>query len=148
MSVVVARVNRTSALWQLFAFLCDLIVVSPDGPAHYYEEVPVDYACESVFAEAETCFAITLEYGAGHDRVDPFDISVGRISQSEVQRSHEGRYLHPVVRRYRCGELIAEHHVTENLENDWTGEATHRLPLQAFFAAELTSREPTAPAVV
>jgi thioredoxin reductase len=148
MNAVVARVNRTSALWQLFAFLCDLIVVSPGGTAQYYEEVPVDYICESDFAEAETCFAITLEYGPGHDRVDPFDISIGRISQSEVERSREGRYLHPVVRRYRRGGLIAEHHVTETLENDWTGEATHRRPLQAFLAAELAREELTASTVV
>src|SRR5262249_27064891 len=38
---VLARVNRTSALWQQFAFLCDLIVLSRDGTAWYYEELPL-----------------------------------------------------------------------------------------------------------
>jgi hypothetical protein len=137
MNAVIARVNRTSALWQLFGFLCDLIAVPADGPAKYYEEVPVDYVHESDFGDAATYFVVTLEYGPGHDRVDPFDISVGRIAQSDVERSKEGRYLHPVVRRYSQRQLISEHHVTENLENDWTGEATHRRPLQAFFATEL-----------
>lgn len=148
MNAVIVRVNRTSALWQLFGFLCDLIVVPAEGPAQYYEEVPVDYAHESDFSEAETYFVVTLEYGPGHDRVDPFDISVGRISQSDVERAREGRYLHPVVRHYSCRKLISEHHVTENLENDWTGEETHRRPLQAFFATELARGEIAAPAVV
>jgi hypothetical protein len=40
------------------------------------------------------------------------------------------------VRHYRRGVLAAEHHVTENLENEWTG-AVHREPLQAFFEREL-----------
>jgi thioredoxin reductase len=147
MNAVIARVNRTSALWQLFGFLCDLIAVPAVGPAQYYEEVPVDYAHDSDFGDANY-FVVTLEYGPGHDRVDPFDISVGRISQSEVERSQEARYLHPVVRHYSCRKLVSEHHVTENLENDWTGEVTHRHPLQAFFATELARGEITSPAAV
>jgi thioredoxin reductase len=129
MDAVIARVNRTSALWQQFAFLCDLIVVE-DGRARYYEEQPLDY----VHADPrELYFTVTLEYGPDHDLVDPFDVSVGRIAQSDAERAAEGRYLHPVVRCHRRGELVAEHHVTENLENEWTGPG-HRLPLKGFFA--------------
>jgi hypothetical protein len=148
MNAVIERVNRTSALWQLFGFLCDLIVIPGEGPAKYFEETPLDYVHESDFGNAATYFVITLEYGPGHDRVDPFDISVGRISQSEVERSHEGRYLHPVVRHHSRRKLMSQHHVTENLENEWTGEITHRSPLQAYFAAELTRGEMTTPAAV
>ncbi len=36
---VLARINRTSALFQQFGFLCD--VVTADG--RYYEEMPLDY---------------------------------------------------------------------------------------------------------
>jgi thioredoxin reductase len=139
MESVITRVNRTSALWQLFGFLCDLIVVEADGTARYYEELPVDYVHESDFGVAETYFTITLEYGADHDRFDPFDVSVGRIAQNDAQRSEAGRYLHPVVRRYRNRALVTEHHVTENLENDWTSP-THREPLRALFSRELAAR--------
>jgi len=141
MNAVISRVNRTSALWQLFGFLGDLVVVPAEGQARYYEEVPVDYVRDSDFGEAETYFLVTLEYGPGHDRVDPFDISVGRISQSEVAHSREGRYLHPVVRQYSRRTLIRDHHVTENLENDWIDETTHRRPLEAFFATALEVKE-------
>jgi thioredoxin reductase len=148
MEAVITRVNRTSALWQMFAFLCDLIVVGPSEGANYYEELPVDYVHESEFCKSKSYFTITLEYGPDHDHFDPFDITVGRISQSDSERAKKGRYLHPVVRHYRRGQLLAEHHVTENLENEWIGQATHRQPLQAFFAHEFAQSERAAQAAV
>jgi thioredoxin reductase len=137
MEAVIARVNRTSALWQLFGTMGDLMIVSRDGKARYYEEVPVDYVRESDFGAGESYFVITLEYGPDHDQHDPFDVSVGRIAQSDAAHAQQGRYLHPVVRHYSAGKLLAEHHVAENLENDWTGQETHRDPLAAFFAREM-----------
>jgi hypothetical protein len=135
---VIARVNRTSALWQQFEVMCDLIVIEAGGRARYFEELPVDYVHASDFGAAERYFTITLEYGPGHDRVDPFDVSVARIAQSDATRASEGRYLHPVVRCHRRGTLVAEHHVTENLENEWTSPG-HRLPLKEFFAGQLAA---------
>jgi thioredoxin reductase len=138
MEAVLERVNRTSALWQQFAFLCDLVVVGSDGESRYYEELPVDYVAESDFGSAERYFTITLEYGPDHDKIDPFDISVSRIAQDDPEHSHDARYLHPVVRMYSRGEKLAEHHIAENLENEWTG-AAHREPLATFFADTLTT---------
>jgi len=139
MDAVIGRVNRTSALWQEFGFLCDLIVLNQDGTALYYEELPVDYVHERHRTE-EHYFVVTLEYGADHDRFDPFDVSVGRITQNDRDRSIDSRYLHPVVRYYQRGVLAREHHVTENLENDWTGP-THREPLEAAISEVLAHRE-------
>jgi hypothetical protein len=145
MEAVVTRVNRTSALWQQFAFLCDLIVVEADSRARYYEELPIDYVHASDFGTADCYFTITLEYGPDHDKVDPFDISVSRIAQDDAMHSHDARYLHPVVRLCRRKEVVAEHHVAENLENDWAGPA-QREPLSAFFSRYISSSE-LAPAV-
>src|SRR5215467_4827838 len=129
---VLARVNRTSGLWQQFAFLCDLIVLSPDGAARYYEELPLDYVHASEFGSAERYLTISLEYGPDHDRVDPFDISLARVAQDDAEHSHDARYLHPVVRFFAHGEPIAEHHIAENLENEWNRTA-HRAPLCEFL---------------
>jgi thioredoxin reductase len=136
MAAVLTRVNRSSALYQQFAFLGDVVAVDRDG-ARYYEELSVDYAHTAGFVSAGDYFVVTLEYGPGHDKVDPFDVDQNRISQSDTETSHLGRYLHPVVRHYREAELLAEHHVTENLENEWTGPQ-HREPLRAFFARALS----------
>ena len=133
---VLARVNRTSALWQQFGFLADVLVLNGSSATHY-EEVPVDYVHDTEFAAGADCFLVTLEYGPDHDKIDPFDISVRRVRQNDAEQAHDASYLHPVVRHYRGARLLGEHHVAENLENEWTGEAAHRLPLRDFIAGQL-----------
>ncbi|GAA3465072.1 NAD(P)-binding domain-containing protein [Saccharothrix longispora] len=139
---VVRRVNTSSALWQQFAFLGDVLLAGPDGRLRYAEELPVDHARVAVprgdFGEVAAHAVITLEYGEDHDAVDPFDVTAGRKSQDDVQ-GLDGRYLHPVVRVHRGGELVGEHHMTENLENEWDGEAVHRAPLRAFLESHFGS---------
>ncbi|GIJ49461.1 pyridine nucleotide-disulfide oxidoreductase [Virgisporangium aliadipatigenens] len=133
---VLDRVNRSSALWQLFGFLGDVVAVHDDGTAAYLEEVPIDYLRDGGLPPAATYFTVTLEYGADHDAVDPFDISIDRMAQSADGGALDSRYLHPVVRQYREGVVVAEHHVTENLENEWRAP-NHVEPLRAFFAEAL-----------
>ncbi len=128
-------------------FSLRLIVVAPDQGAAYYEELPIAYVHRSDFGAEESYFTISLEYGPDHDQFDPFDISVSRIAQDDAEHSYQGRYLHPVVRFFRRGELLAEHHVAENLENEWTGPA-HRDPLGAFFARAISGSEVAVPIAV
>ncbi len=130
-AAVLERVNRSSALWQQFGVLADMIVPDGRGGMRYLEELPIDLQGPPIGDAGH--FAITLEYGPHHDQIDPFDIAVGRIRQSDAERAHEGHYLHPVVRRYRGGVVEAVHHVTENLENDWTSDEVHLRPLRDFF---------------
>lgn len=144
METVIKRVNRTSALWQQFDFLCDLIVIDSQGQARYYEELPVDYVRDSEFGQAECYITITLEYGPDHDKLDPFDINVKRIAQDDAEHSFDARYLHPVVRQYSCRKFVSEHHIAENLENEWNGPA-HREPLMAFFASLTSLHKVTVP---
>ncbi len=132
---VLERVNRSSGLWQQFGVLADVIVPDGRGGHRYLEELPVDLSGPPIGDDGH--FAITLEYGPDHDQVDPFDISVTRIRQSDAARADEGHYLHPVVRHRRGGEVLAVHHVTENLENEWTSPEVHVEPLRAFFARVL-----------
>ncbi|MCG8419602.1 MAG: NAD(P)-binding domain-containing protein [Proteobacteria bacterium] len=135
MDEVIGRVNRTSALWQEFAFLCDLIAVSDDG-VHYYEELPLDYVHERFARGVASYFVVTLEYGPHHDQFDPFDVTVRRVNQTGTDSAGDSQYLHPVVRHFENGRLLAEHHVTENLENEWD-RPFHREALTEFFTREL-----------
>jgi thioredoxin reductase len=132
---VLARINRTSALWQQYGFLCDLITIAPDGVARHHEEMPLDYVRETDFGTAERCFTVSLEYGRGHSSIDPFDVEAGRVWEADP--SLDDRYLHPVVRYYSRGEPLAELRLPENICNDWTGEEEYRLPLRDFFAPKL-----------
>ncbi|MEV0385133.1 NAD(P)-binding domain-containing protein [Nonomuraea sp. NPDC050643] len=133
---VIERVNRTSALWQQFGLLADVIVLDNDT-ARYLEELPHDLQGPPIGERGH--FAITLEYGPDHDKIDPFDIAIGRIGQSDAARAHEGHYLHPVVRHHVPGHPPVAHHITENLENEWTSPEVHVEPLRAFFARRTSS---------
>ena len=74
---VLERVNRTSALWQQFAFLGDVVTVAgrrrrplPRGGAGRLRRA------RPALGEVGDHFVVTLEYGPDHDKVDPFDITV------------------------------------------------------------------------
>jgi hypothetical protein len=135
---VLSRANRTSALWQQFGRLCD-VVVREGAEAAYYEELPVDYVSESRLDRHGEYFTVTLEYGADHDKIDPFDVSVRRAARTAPDAARNSPYLHPVVRHYRHSSLAAEHHVAQSLEHDWTSQEAHRDPLRRFFTRELAS---------
>ncbi|MCZ9336555.1 pyridine nucleotide-disulfide oxidoreductase, partial [Streptomyces sp. TRM76130] len=47
---VISRVNRSSALWQQFGVLGDLLLLAPDGTLRYAEEVPVGHVPQGVRA--------------------------------------------------------------------------------------------------
>ncbi|WP_433076826.1 NAD(P)-binding domain-containing protein [Dactylosporangium sp. CA-052675] len=136
---IIARVNRSSALWQQFGFLADVVTVE-DGQVSYLEEVPVDYVRDGGLGDPPLALLTTLEYGPDHDKVDPFDISVRRIAQDAAGQAHDAAYLHPVVRALRGGEVVAVHHLAENLENRWDRPEVHVRPLAAFVARQLDVR--------
>ncbi|MCM4078744.1 hypothetical protein [Paractinoplanes hotanensis] len=135
-AAVIARINRTSALWQQFAVLGDVVTVA-GGKAAYLEEVPVAYFASDEFPAYETAFVVTLEYGPDHDQVDPFDITVPRIAENDAAAAHDASYLHPVVRAHRGGRVLATHHLAENLENHWNLPDVHVEPLIVFVKAVL-----------
>ncbi|WAP59793.1 NAD(P)-binding domain-containing protein [Streptomyces sp. S465] len=139
---VVARVNRSSALWQQFGVIGDLLVTPAGGESRYHEEVPVAYAHGAPLTQGAGYFLVTLEYGPDHDKVDPFDISVRRSAQNSVEQALDASYLHPVIRHFRDGELLGTHHMAENLENEWDHPKVHYAPLVEFFAREL-DRQPS-----
>ncbi|WP_083972640.1 NAD(P)-binding domain-containing protein [Actinoplanes awajinensis] len=134
---IIARVNRSSALWQQFGFLADVVTVA-GADARYHDEVPVDWFTRHGLAtlghEYSDAFVVTLEYGPEHDQVDPFDITVGRVAQDVPGQAHDAAYLHPVVRHHRDGAVTAVHHLAENLENEWDRPDVHVKPLAAFVA--------------
>jgi hypothetical protein len=133
------RLATTSALWQQFTFLCDLFVVA-DGEVRHYREMPVDYLHDSGFGRADTYFTITLEYTPGHDELDPFDVAAGRAWEAE--HKHDDRYLHPVVRRFCGGDVVSEHRIKENLDNDWTDPVIHVKPLVDYLTTALSGPVP------
>ncbi|MCA9176959.1 MAG: NAD(P)-binding domain-containing protein [Planctomycetales bacterium] len=130
---IIDRVNRSSALWQQFSFLCDVIGVSAEGVEHY-ESLPIDYVHDELGQRFDTYFTINLEYGFKPED-DPFRSH--RVAHTDVDGARDSTFLHPVVRRYQGGELQDEHHIVENLEANWRDEALHVAPLRAYLDDKL-----------
>ncbi len=131
---VIDRVNRSSALWQQFGFLSDVIAVSDDGEARYYEELPTAHLPECELGRGEHVYAVSLEFGPVQR--DPFAIE----RKPDPARAAESAFLHPVVRRYARGRVTEEVHLLENLYGEWRGREHHVEPLRRFFAGQLEPR--------
>ena len=143
---LVEQINRTSALWQQFGFICDLLTVNPEKrTAKYYKSLPVDYIMDSDQWKDDHQFYLTLEYGDIAMEEDTF--AVDRIRRDEVTDSKESKFLHPIVRHYHMGKLVSEHHMIEVLEAVWDNKNTHIDPLHDYIKGEVeamsNSKEPS-----
>lgn len=129
---MLARINRTSALWQLFGFMGDVIVLSEEGDrARYLRELPVDYVLESDVSRNPAYFVVTLEFGKAVG--DPFNI----LRAPDPSKADRSTFLHPVVRHYRGREKTAELHLLENLFGEWWDPELHVKPLTDFMTTRL-----------
>jgi thioredoxin reductase len=136
-NAVIERANRSSALWQQFGFLADMLAVrAGDAQVRYFEDVPVAYAHESDLVRDSDYYLLTLEYGDFHD-LDLINPKGNyRPERHDVANAHLSPALHPILRRYwPGGELVSVHHVLEDLYGEWL-EEVHTEPLLAYFRRE------------
>jgi hypothetical protein len=128
---VLARVNNGPGVFLQPGFLCDVMVVSEEnGTAEYFEDIRKDYVMGSAFGDNDHYYTISLEYG--HFDGNPFNIE----RDPSPDAAHEAAYLHPVIRRYCYSQLVAEHHIQDDLESEWYRDE-YRWPALAFFEAQL-----------
>jgi len=130
--IVIKQINKTSALWQQFGFLCDLILIADQNcTARYYEMLPVDYVHDSVFGRHAHYYLITLEFGIISG--DPFNIE----RSPDIAQADQSTFLHPVIRHFNGSTLLAEQHLLEDLDANWSKQTVHVQPLIDFFRREL-----------
>ncbi len=129
-SAIINRINTSSALWQQFGFFCDAITIDDSNCTRYYEELPVDYLHDGKLGQHENYYTVTLEFGKIDN--DPFNIP----RYPDPNKANLSTFLHPVVRRYSCGEIISELHLLEDLDGEWLKEV-HIKPLVEFFEGAL-----------
>ncbi|MDG4775012.1 NAD(P)-binding domain-containing protein [Solwaraspora sp. WMMD792] len=129
---VLDRVNWSSALWTQFEFLVDALVVDQaTGHVRHYHDLPEDYAVRRFGSESHY-YTFGLRWGRD-DYPDVFSIE----RHPQPDRASESAFIHPVVRRYRGGELVEELHLLEDLLAEWRRPDRHVQPLLRFFAADL-----------
>lgn len=139
--VILKRVNQSSALWQQTGFLCDVIFVSEDQQqGKYYQEVPQDYLFDSDLGKHDHYYTITLEFG--HEYLDAFPdpFAIERVHKDDIHNAEQSPSLHPIIRRYYQGKLVAEHHIIEDIASEWK-EEVHIQPLLKFMTEQLNDSQ-------
>lgn len=140
LEAIAARINRSSGLWQQPGFLADAFVPTADGAGlAHRQELPIDLIHERWAKDGQRYVTATLEFGSRKFE-NPFNVP--RIARDNIQNAGESNFLHPVIRVFESGRLVAEHHVIEDLAAEWR-EPEHLEPLRAFlektaFAVEAT----------
>ncbi len=126
------RLNRSSALWQQFGYLHDVIVVD-EGWDHavYYEEMPLSYIQQSEIGESSHYYTVTLEFGKNEG--DPFSV----VRPTEPAKAEESVFLHPVIRRWCGRQLVSELHLVEDLFGEWKKQEAHEAPLRYFYMEQI-----------
>jgi thioredoxin reductase len=109
------RFSTSSALFQLFGFLCDAVVISDDlQSATVYEELPVKYAQENLVNKNQHVLLFTLEFGFKKFA----ESSITFFAPSDPTNSDCAAFLHPVIRYYR-GDEVQEFHFGDSLLARW-----------------------------
>ena len=134
-NLIIEKINRTSALWQQFGFLGDLLIIHEGTKkASYIDALPCDYFHEKLCQNEDNYFVITLEYGTRP--FEPFAKDVERINRFDTENAVESDFIHPVIRRYSKGKLIAEKHLIENFHSEFDRKE-HKVALHDFLNAQL-----------
>jgi thioredoxin reductase len=132
---ILERLNNGSGIFLQPGFLCDVLVVSKEGDGvECYDDIRVDYVPVSEFSKSHHYYTVTMAYG--HFDGDPFSIE----RDPDPEAANEASYLHPIIRRYDRRKLVSEHHVNDDLENEWYLEE-YVEPLRGYLEAQLAAGE-------
>jgi thioredoxin reductase len=135
--LVLDRVNWSSALWTQFEYFCDAFLVDERaGQVAHYRDLPEDYVV-SRFRDVPHYYTVSLRWGRDEY---PDVFAIGR--HPDPGKAAESAFIHPVIRRYHGGELVAEQHLLEDLLAEWRRPDRHVEPLRAFLARNLASTVP------
>ncbi len=102
---LITRFSTTSALYQLFGLMSDVLVLE-DGKADLYYELPVEYVLKDSEFAKKRIIVLTLELGFEKFENGFKDtLNFIRLNDSQ-ERTGCVSYLHPVFRLYENGEFI------------------------------------------
>lgn len=139
--MILERVNRSSGLWQQTGYLCDVINIPDDSNlAQYHEDIPIDYVFDSSLSKNNHYYTITLDFGLDIINASPDPFAVERIHKDDLARAELSSGIHPIIRHYCQGNLVAEHHVIEDIASEWK-EEVHIQPLLKFMTEQLNDSQ-------
>ena len=107
-ALILDRCNTNSALWAQFGYLADVLIKRSES-YDWYSELPYQAIGEGLFASEEHVLTLTFEWGEWSGDV----MEVQR--HPTASKAYTNVFLHPILRRYRFGKIISEHHILEDL---------------------------------
>jgi len=122
---IISRADTTSALWQQFGYMTDVITIQ-DNKAYYYEELTTGLVKDSDLSTFPHYYTFSLEFNEVEG--DPF--AIDRAPKPE--QAENSVFLHPVVRQWNKGKLMNEIHILEDLFTNWNDPVNHIQPLREF----------------
>lgn len=128
LEAILARAGTTSALWQQFGYLVDVITVQ-DDQAFYYDELTKGIVKDSDISSYAHYYTFSLEFNKVMG--SPFEIQ----RNPSPEQAETSIFLHPVVRQFNKGKLMNEIHILEDLYTNWTHPEQHVAPLRQFLTA-------------
>ena len=138
---ILERINIGSELRQRKGFLCDVIVVPDLGQdIRYYENIPVNYINGNTLDQNKHYYIVTLEFGLDIILDSPDPLAISRVHKDGFDNSDKSSEIHPVVRRFCCDRLLFEHHILEDISDEWTKD-NHFLALFKFLQNNLSIHE-------
>jgi hypothetical protein len=120
--------NSSSSLFQQPGFLADIIRID-EGQARYFESLPIDLVREELVGMPRPVVILTFGYGIRN--ADPFNIV---RFPDDGSKTH---LIHPVVSIVHRNAVVAEHHVAEALDYNWS-KPQYKRPLRHFLNTELS----------
>jgi thioredoxin reductase len=128
---IIKRVTTAPAIFLQPGFLGDVFVVDDENnTVAYHPDVRMDFVPESQFSKNDHYYTVSLEYG--HFDGDPFSVD----RDPDPDKGDEAPYLHPIIRRFKQGMPVTEHHINDDLENAWHKEI-YTKPAIEFFEEQL-----------
>src|SRR5690606_15765179 len=109
------RFSIADGLFQLYGFLADVFIMSPDKrKAVYLNELPRAHA-ESMLPNDADALILTLEFGFHKHK----QTSLEFLGPSDPNDTNCAAFLHPVIRHYHNGALQGEFHFGDSLLARW-----------------------------
>ncbi|MEY4194607.1 MAG: hypothetical protein RLZZ226_975 [Pseudomonadota bacterium] len=102
---LITRISNTSALYQLYGTLCDVLVLNNDGTAELVYELPVTYAIRDSEFVRKKIIVFTLELGFDTFE-NGFEDSLNFVRRNDPQTPANVAFVHPAFRLYDQGEYI------------------------------------------
>ena len=132
------RMNTSSALYQMYHELCDVVVAPEEGEstATYFCELPLTFVKEHF--KGRRFIAFNFDFGS-RDGVDAFKYKL----EATPDTPEKSVFLHPILLAFdREGHLTHHRHLLENLETEWKDKKLHVEPVKAFVGMHLLESPP------